>query len=176
MRGEVTDAIKEKAKELLGIEKISTVELRLMSYVLHVMVNDQLIDPMKINAKERKILSEWRSLGGGQLVGPDNISIGFHLLVTTTTNDEARLTEVKANSALVMAAGTAATTAEDMGYDGQAVVEKLPELLEGLKILRDHWCHGYCCIDDNGDGEHTDACKGATDLLASCCAKESSDV
>ncbi len=70
MRGEVTEAIKEKAKELLGIEEISTAELWLMTYVLFVMVNDQRIDFNKINAEERKILSEWRAKGwveGGAL-------------------------------------------------------------------------------------------------------------
>lgn len=40
-----------------------------------------------------------------------------------------------ANARLIAAAGTAATAAEDMGYDGIAAVEALPELLEALKDL-----------------------------------------
>ncbi len=63
MRGQVTDAIKEKAKELLGIEEISTAELRFMPYVHYVMSNDQRIDPRKITHEERKILSGWRAKG-----------------------------------------------------------------------------------------------------------------
>ena len=61
-RGQLTQEIKEKSKELLGYE-IDTVELRLMPYIQYVMVNHQSIDPNKINQEERQILSRWRSNG-----------------------------------------------------------------------------------------------------------------
>ena len=63
MRGKVTDEIRAKAKLLLGIDDISTTELRLMPYVQFVMVNNQKIEPNKINQEERDILSKWRKLG-----------------------------------------------------------------------------------------------------------------
>jgi len=62
-RGMITDEIKLKANELLGIEDLTTEALRLMPYIQYVMVNDQRIDPNRINQKERKILSEWREIG-----------------------------------------------------------------------------------------------------------------
>jgi len=61
-RGMLTDRIRRKSKDLLGYE-IDTVELRLMPYVMHVMMNEQRIDPRKINEDERKILSKWREAG-----------------------------------------------------------------------------------------------------------------
>lgn len=62
MRGALTNSIKAKSKELLGYE-ISLRELRLMPYIQFVMMNEQKIDPNKINQEERKILSAWRSKG-----------------------------------------------------------------------------------------------------------------
>jgi len=59
-RGAITNEIKGKAQDLLGIEDMSVKELRLMPYIQSVMVNDQKIDPNKINSEERKILSGWR--------------------------------------------------------------------------------------------------------------------
>ena len=41
------------------------------------------------------------------------------------------------NSELIATAFNAATAAEDMGYDGQAAVEKLPELLALVVGIRD---------------------------------------
>lgn len=61
-RGQLTDAVKQKAKELLGYE-ISQTELRLMPYIQYTMVNNQRIDPNKINANEKAILSKWREAG-----------------------------------------------------------------------------------------------------------------
>jgi len=61
-RGMLTEDVKICSKELLGYE-IDTVELRLMPYILHVMINEQRIDPNKINAEERAILSKWRKAG-----------------------------------------------------------------------------------------------------------------
>jgi len=61
-RGQLTDRIREKAKELLGYE-ISQTELRLMPYVQYVMLNGQRIEPIHINSDDRKILSKWRKAG-----------------------------------------------------------------------------------------------------------------
>ena len=58
-RGQLTDRIKKKSKELLGYE-ITQIELRLMSYILTVMMNDQCIDPAKCNQDDRDILAIWR--------------------------------------------------------------------------------------------------------------------
>ena len=58
-RGQLTNGIKEKSKELLGYE-INQTELRLMPYILYTMANEQRIDPNKINGDERKILRKWK--------------------------------------------------------------------------------------------------------------------
>jgi hypothetical protein len=58
-RGAMTDAIKFKSQELLGYA-ITVYELRLLAYLQYVMMNDQKIDPQRINAEERSILSYWR--------------------------------------------------------------------------------------------------------------------
>lgn len=58
-RGTLTQRIKDKSKELLGYE-IDVRELRLMPYIQSVMVNEQRIDPQKINQEERDILKKWR--------------------------------------------------------------------------------------------------------------------
>lgn len=47
-RGQLTDRIREKSKELLGYE-IDQVELRLMSYVQYQMTNEQRINPHSRN-------------------------------------------------------------------------------------------------------------------------------
>ena len=61
-RGELTQAIKDQSKELLGYE-IDTIELRLMPYIMYVMVNEQKLSPDKLNAREREVLSRWRQAG-----------------------------------------------------------------------------------------------------------------
>lgn len=58
-RGQLTDRIKEKSLELLGYE-ITQKELRLIPYLQYQMVNEQKIDPRKIDEEEREILSKWR--------------------------------------------------------------------------------------------------------------------
>lgn len=58
-RGQLTDRIKEKSKELLGYE-MDVTELRLMPYILTVMMNDQRIDIRKCNQDERDIMAKWR--------------------------------------------------------------------------------------------------------------------
>ena len=61
-RGQLTEAVKAKSKELLGYE-IGVTELRLMPYVQYVMMNEQRIDPNKCNGDDREILSKWRKAG-----------------------------------------------------------------------------------------------------------------
>lgn len=58
-RGQLTDRIKAKSKELLGYE-IDVKELRLMAYVQFIMANEQRINPTRIDQEEREILSKWR--------------------------------------------------------------------------------------------------------------------
>lgn len=62
MRGQLTDAIKQRARELLGYD-ITVAELRMMPYVQYVMVNEQRIDPRKCNAEDREVLQRWRESG-----------------------------------------------------------------------------------------------------------------
>jgi len=61
-RGELTDRIKKKSEELFGSE-ITTKELRLLPYLMYVMMNEQRLDPNKINEEERKILRKWKDAG-----------------------------------------------------------------------------------------------------------------
>lgn len=61
-RGQLTERIKTRSLELLGYE-IEKVELRLMPYIIHVMMNEQRIEPIKINQGEREILKKWREMG-----------------------------------------------------------------------------------------------------------------
>ena len=61
-RGALTDAIRTKSQELLGYA-ISVRELRLLPYIQYTMMNDQKLDPQRINAEERGILSYWRQRG-----------------------------------------------------------------------------------------------------------------
>ena len=58
-RGQLTNRIKIKSRELLGYE-IGVHELRMMPYIQYVMTNEQIIDPNRINKEEREILSKWR--------------------------------------------------------------------------------------------------------------------
>ena len=61
-RGQLTERIKTKSKELLGYE-IDQIELRLMPYIQYQMCNEHKINPNNINSDERKILSKWREAG-----------------------------------------------------------------------------------------------------------------
>lgn len=61
-RGQLTNRIQNKSKELLGYE-ISQIELRLMVHIQYLMVNEQKIDPNKISLEERQVLSDWRKKG-----------------------------------------------------------------------------------------------------------------
>lgn len=61
-RGFLTEEIKAKSKELLGYE-INTTELRMMPYLQYCLMNEQQLDPQKINDADRKIVSKWRNAG-----------------------------------------------------------------------------------------------------------------
>jgi hypothetical protein len=61
-RGQLTEEIKLRSKELLGYE-ITERELRLMPYIQYVMMNEQRLDPNKINQEERDILRKWKDAG-----------------------------------------------------------------------------------------------------------------
>lgn len=61
-RGHIGATLKAKSKELLGYE-IEKVEYRLMPYIQFVMMNEQRLDPNKINGEERAILQKWRDAG-----------------------------------------------------------------------------------------------------------------
>jgi hypothetical protein len=64
-RGQLTEAIKQKSMELLGVE-ITQRELRLMPFVQYCAVNDRFINRGSINAEERDILSKWAARGFGE--------------------------------------------------------------------------------------------------------------
>ena len=55
-RGVLTDEIKEEYG-------ITQKELRLLPYFQYLLINNQCIDPAKIDAEERKILQRWRDEG-----------------------------------------------------------------------------------------------------------------
>ena len=62
MRGALTPEIQTVAQLHLKRE-ISRTELRLMPYIQYVMMNDQKLDPRKINQEEREILRKWKDEG-----------------------------------------------------------------------------------------------------------------
>jgi len=62
LRGQLTDRIKAKSRELLGYE-INVTELRLMPYIMYVMQNTYKLDIQRINGDERKILRKWKEAG-----------------------------------------------------------------------------------------------------------------
>lgn len=59
VRGMLTDEVNKIAEDMIN-RKITKTELRLFPYIQYVMVNEQKIDPNKINGDERKILQKWR--------------------------------------------------------------------------------------------------------------------
>lgn len=61
-RGMLTTPVTNAALTWLGRE-ITQDELRMMPYIQYCVMNDQNIDPNKIKANEREILSTWRALG-----------------------------------------------------------------------------------------------------------------
>lgn len=62
VRGKLTKRIKDESVRLLGYE-IDKTEFRLMPYIVYVMMNEQRIDPRKVNAEDRAILQKWREAG-----------------------------------------------------------------------------------------------------------------
>lgn len=66
-RGRISDAVDTAARAKLG-RSITQMELRLMPYVQYCLMNDENIDPARINQQEREILAQWRIdgwIGGG---------------------------------------------------------------------------------------------------------------
>jgi len=61
-RGEFTDQAKAKMEKFLGRET-SESELRLYPYLQYQMMNEQEIDPAKVNGEDRKILKRLRADG-----------------------------------------------------------------------------------------------------------------
>jgi len=61
-RGTLTKEVQEIAKKHIGRE-MDTTELRLIPYVQYVMVNEQRIDPRKLNQDDREILRKWKDAG-----------------------------------------------------------------------------------------------------------------
>lgn len=61
-RGQLTQRIKDKSKDLFGYE-ITTTQLRLLPYLLSIMQNAQKIHQESINHDERKIITKWEEEG-----------------------------------------------------------------------------------------------------------------
>ena len=61
-RGQLTQRIKEKSKNLLGYE-INKTELRLMPYLHYQLVNEKRLKPEHVNEEERQILKKWLKKG-----------------------------------------------------------------------------------------------------------------
>ncbi len=62
MRGALTPKIQELSKAFFK-RKMTTIELRLIPYVQYVMLNEQKLDPQKINSEERTIFMQWKKDG-----------------------------------------------------------------------------------------------------------------
>ena len=61
-RGKLTEKAQEISREKIGRE-ISLRELRLMPYIQYQMMNEQRLEPNRINAEERDVLKKWRDEG-----------------------------------------------------------------------------------------------------------------
>ncbi len=61
-RGIITEEIQSVALTRLNRE-ISKKELRLIPYIQYLMVNEQKLDPNKIDSEERKIWANWKKEG-----------------------------------------------------------------------------------------------------------------
>lgn len=64
-RGQLTPFLQELARSEMQMPSwdLTQTELRLMPYLQYELMNNKRIDPNKINAEERKVLSRWRELG-----------------------------------------------------------------------------------------------------------------
>jgi len=60
---------------------------------------------------------------------------GYRIMTVEEAYGKRTQAVVDAQARLVAAAGNAATQVEQLGYDGQAAIETLPELLDALKLL-----------------------------------------
>ena len=61
-RGQLTQKIKDKSKELFGYE-ITVGQLRLMAYVQYIMTNNQIVESQNVNEEEICILEKWQDEG-----------------------------------------------------------------------------------------------------------------
>jgi len=61
-RGILTEEVNKIAEDMIH-RKITQVELRLIPYIQYAMVNEQKIEPRRVNAEEREILAKWRKEG-----------------------------------------------------------------------------------------------------------------
>lgn len=62
MRGQLTEEVLNKSKEVLGRE-ITTEELRLIPYVQYCLVNNSHLNFKRISPEEVKIIDDWNSSG-----------------------------------------------------------------------------------------------------------------
>jgi len=79
-RGQLTSQVQAIAKRRLG-RLITTIELRLMPYVMDCLMNRRDIDHNKINGAERKVLQTWRDetwLRGGAATNSLEVSSSFY--------------------------------------------------------------------------------------------------
>ena len=103
-------------------------------------------------------------------------SVSFH----STMLPDGGSAENEANAALIAAAGTAATAAEKLGFDGQRAIEELPRLLEELYAAAEAlgstaaWVHESTDYKGTAQGIQVEADR-ATALLTACRVKEPSD-
>lgn len=59
----LTPPIKALGEKLLGIDDFTVRHLRLLPYIQFVMMNNQVLEPNRINQEERVILAEFRTKG-----------------------------------------------------------------------------------------------------------------
>lgn len=67
-RGQLTERVQEKAKELLG-EEITLRQLRLMPYLIDCSMNSQKVDMRKVTGEEVAIYNDWCVQGYFDLEG-----------------------------------------------------------------------------------------------------------
>lgn len=62
-RGQITDEIVSKAKEVLGIDNFTQDQLRLMPYLYNRLADNASIDRRKLRPDENDIIHDWQDLG-----------------------------------------------------------------------------------------------------------------
>ena len=62
LRGEFTQEVQDFMEDFLG-RPATRAELRLLPYLHHVMLNNQMLDPAKINSEERAVMAKLRADG-----------------------------------------------------------------------------------------------------------------